>query len=90
MSKFREISIGIQRETMTRSNFRPLFMSIATDQKWIGALGLIEAAMMIGYKKSDPLFMHSNIFFWSHEYATSWSMEMHGYRSYLRSLPAET
>ena len=73
MSKFREISIGIQRETMTRSNFRPLFMSIATDQKWIGALGLIEAAMMIGYKKSDPLFMHSNIFLEPPQNTTFWA-----------------
>ena len=63
---------------MTRSNFRPLFWSIATDQKLIGALGLIEVVMMIGYKKSDQYFMHSNSFFGSHEHGTSWSMEMNG------------
>ena len=63
MSKFREISIGTQRETMTRSNFRPLFWSIATDQKFIGAFGSIQVVVMIGYKKSDALFMHSDIFF---------------------------
>ena len=70
MSKFREISIGNLRETMTRSNFRPSCRSIAINQKFIGALGLIEVVVMIGYKKPDELFMHSSIFLGSHENVT--------------------